>query len=286
MNHRHRDDGFHSIHLAAFPSTIACEPAHMHFLYPSHPLDPKQPDEPFQDQVNEIRRRGLGVSIVCLEELAQENCRIRGPIPEGATVVYRGWMLSQDDYKRLLTRIKSNGATPFISLEMYLACHYLPNWYPLISEFTPETKMFSLDTDFVGELKAIGWERFFIKDHVKSLKTSRSSVISKAEDISVVLSEMQEFRGVIEGGVCVRRFEQFVPSSEKRYFVINGESYAASGAVPEMVLECARRIKSHFFSVDVAMRSDGRLRVVEIGDGQVSDLVGWEPGRFAELWEP
>lgn len=105
MNHRHRDDGFHSIHLAAFPSTIACEPAHMHFLYPSHPLDPKQPDEPFQDQVNEIRRRGLGVSIVCLEELAQENCRIRGPIPEGATVVYRGWMLSQDDYKRLLTRI-------------------------------------------------------------------------------------------------------------------------------------------------------------------------------------
>lgn len=52
-----------------------------------------------------------------------------------------------------------------------------------------------------------------------------------------------------------------------------------------MVVECARRIKSHFFSVDVAMRSDGRLRVVEIGDGQVSDLVGWEPGRFAELWK-
>jgi len=24
---------------------------------------------------------------------------------------------------------------------------------------------------------------------------------------------------------------------------------------------------------------------VEIGDGQVSDLVGWEPARFAELWK-
>lgn len=60
----------------------------------------------------------------------------------------------------------------------------------------------------------------FIKGYVKSLKTSRGSVISKPEDISTVPSEMQEFRGVIEGGVCVRRFEQFVPGSETRYFVI------------------------------------------------------------------
>ena len=40
-----------------------------------------------------------------------------------------------------------------------------------------------------------------------------------------------------------------------------------------------------FFSVDVATRADGILRVVEIGDGQVSDLVGWESARFAELWK-
>jgi hypothetical protein len=49
--------------------------------------------------------------------------------------------------------------------------------------------------------------------------------------------------------------------------------------------ECARRIGSAFFSVDVAMRADAVLRVVEIGDGQVSDLVGWDATRFAELWK-
>lgn len=36
--------------------------------------------------------------------------------------------------------------------------------------------------------------------------------------------------------------------------------------------------------VDVALREDGVERIVEIGDGQVSDLVGWSPERFAEMW--
>jgi hypothetical protein len=35
--------------------------------------------------------------------------------------------------------------------------------------------------------------------------------------------------------------------------------------------------------VDVVQRADGQLRIVEIGDGQVSDLVGWTPERFASI---
>jgi hypothetical protein len=36
--------------------------------------------------------------------------------------------------------------------------------------------------------------------------------------------------------------------------------------------------------VDVARREDGVERVVEIGDGQVSDLVGWSVEQFVEIW--
>ena len=135
----------------------------IHLLYPSHPLDPKQPDEAFHGQINEMRRLGLGVSIVSLEELARKTCRVRGPIPEGASVIYRGWMLSPSEYGDLVTLIESNRATPFISQEMYLACHHLPRWYPLISEFTAETKVLPLSSDFVGELKALGWENSSLK---------------------------------------------------------------------------------------------------------------------------
>ncbi len=46
------------------------------------------------------------------------------------------------------------------------------------------------------------------------------------------------------------------------------------GEAPEIVGTCAERVPSKFFSVDVARRQDGLLRVVEVGDGQVSDLVG------------
>ena len=46
-------------------------------------------------------------------------------------------------------------------------------------------------------------------------------------------------------------------------------------AIPEPVAFCAEAIASPFFSVDIARRADGVERIVEIGDGQVSDIVGW-----------
>jgi hypothetical protein len=256
----------------------------MHFLFPSDPIDLRQPDEPFREQADEVRKLGIGVSVVALDELGQKNCRLRGPIPRDATVVYRGWMLTPAEYEGLLDLIRSGGAVPLISLEKYLLCHYLPNWYPLISEFTAETRVFPANANLANELMALGWQKFFIKDFVKSLKTSVGSVIADPADITLVVSEMQKFRGAIEGGVCVRQFEEFIPNSERRYFVIAKRPHAASGSPPELVFECAQRVQSPFFSIDIAVNSDGVDRVVEIGDGQVSDLVGWDAAAFAQLW--
>ncbi|WP_009631409.1 ATP-grasp domain-containing protein [Synechocystis sp. PCC 7509] len=97
---------------------------------------------------------------------------------------------------------------------------------------------------------------------------------------------MQKFRNNIEGGLCIRQVEDFILETEKRYFVIDGKSFAPlpDKEIPEIVEECAKRINSKFFSVDVIERQDGCKRVVEIGDGQVSDLVGWTAERFASLW--
>jgi hypothetical protein len=255
-----------------------------HFLVPSDPLSPREPDEIFQDQVAALRGAGLGVTLFSLDDLQSGNARIRGPIPEGATVVYRGWMVSAEEYGRIVDLIRSKGGVPLTSPEQYLACHHLPNWYPLVADLTAETKVLPADADFEVELPALGWGRFFLKDYVKSLKTSVGSVVTKPEEVPVVLAEMEKFRGAIEGGVCVRRFESFVPGSERRYFVFGGTGHAAEGPVPDLVAEVAARIPSPFFSVDIAQREDGQSRVVEIGDGQVSDLVGWDPRRFAALW--
>lgn len=97
---------------------------------------------------------------------------------------------------------------------------------------------------------------------------------------------MQKYRGKIEGGLCIRRVEPFRPETERRFFVIGGRAFAsdADGEIPEVVEVCAARIQSPFFAVDVVQLAGGTDRIVEIGDGQVSDIVGWQSKRFAEIW--
>jgi hypothetical protein len=170
---------------------------------------------------------------------------------------------------------------------MNLSTHYLPNWYPLLRDLTPETYCFDIDDDLETALVRLGWSRFFVKDYVKSLKTSIGEIIKEPAEIYTVIAEMQKFRGGIEGGICVRQVEDLIAETEQRYFVINGWSFAAlpNREIPDIVRECARRIESKFFSVDIIKRTDGCQRIVEIGDGQVSSLVGWTTERFAMLWD-
>lgn len=84
----------------------------------------------------------------------------------------------------------------------------------------------------------------------------------------------------------MRQVEDFVVESERRYFVVCGQPFAASldEEIPDIVRECAARINSKFFCVDAIDRQDGLKRIVEIGDGQVSDIVGWSAEHFAQIW--
>lgn len=156
----------------------------------------------------------------------------------------------------------------------------------MLTDLTPETVVLPVDADIEAELRALNWSSYFLKDYVKSLKTGRGSFVHDPADAPAVVAEMREYRGRIEGGICVRRVEAFEPDSERRYFVLRGHGYASADnePVPEVVQLCAERVQSPFFSVDVARRRDGQLRVIEAGDGQVSDLVGWTPEAFAAMW--
>jgi ATP-grasp domain-containing protein len=86
---------------------------------------------------------------------------------------------------------------------------------------------------------------------------------------------------------CKRTVEDFIADSERRSFVLNRTLYAAelSASIPNPVAHCAEAIPSPFFSVDVARRADGVNSIVEIGDGQVSDLVGCFVELFVEIWK-
>jgi hypothetical protein len=259
----------------------------MHFVYPQSILTPSIPDEMFQEEVDALSHAGHSVSLINSERLETGIAKIRPEPMPGATVAYRGWMLNPNDYSNLADSIIAGGGRPLTTLDEYLSTHYLPNWYHLIADLTPETVVLPLDSDWERSLTELGWPRFFVKDYVKSLKTSVGSFIDRPEQIKTVVSEMEKYRGTIEGGLCVRRVEEFLPNTERRYFVIDRRVYGndLNIAIPGIVSDCARRIHAKFFSVDVIQRTDGRLRIVEVGDGQVSDLVGWSVQRFVEIFQ-
>jgi len=253
----------------------------VHLLYPSSPLRARLPDEQFAAEVEAVRA-GFELSLFSLEDFQAGTFRAVPSLPPNTVVLYRGWMLSSAEYEQLVSALADGGTQPFTSTQTYLASHHLPNWYAAIADLTPETRVYPVECDLEAELRTLGWREFFIKDYVKSLKTSVGSRISKPEQVAAMVADMKQFRGVVEGGFCVRRVEEFLPETERRYFVIEGVAHAAEGEAPAIVQECAKRLKSRFYSVDVVRRTDGELRIVEVGDGQVSDLVGWSPEQFAD----
>ena len=244
-------------------------------------------DEAFQDQAIALKQAGFGTSTFSIEEN-----RITGAIPEGVTTVYRGWMMSEAEYAFFEGWLRGKKLKPLTTTSQYITTHYLPAWYSYIDGITPHTEI--ITGDKLAEraeaiVTALKWPKFQVKDFVKSLKTAGGSVHTDPKQIKTIMEEMEKYRGVIEGGLCLREWEDYYPNTEKRYFVLNGKFYGQEHLFDvramELLIRVARDIPSPFFSVDIAERTDGAFRVVEIGDGQVSDLVGWTPERFAEIWK-
>lgn len=134
-----------------------------------------------------------------------------------------------------------------------------------------------------------------LRDHVKSLKRhwDEACFIPDTADVAgarAVATRFVELRGdEATGGFVLRRFERFV-SAEVRTWWVGGtcalatahpdtpdETLSVDGpdAVPSPVMEevrdAVRALGLPFVTVDLVGRDDGRWRVVELGDGQVSD---------------
>ena len=124
----------------------------------------------FTDQWSALTRAGFSASL-CSDAVLAGTKALRN-VPPGSVVVYRGWMVKGEEYAALTKRIEECGAKAFTSPREYLATHHLPNWYPLLSDLTPETRVISANANVVAGLRASAGAHF-LKDYVKSLKTAR-----------------------------------------------------------------------------------------------------------------
>lgn len=252
-------------------------------IYPCDPLEAKQPDENYAEEFAAAKAAGLACSVFSVEDLARGTFRPMPKLQEGDRVLYRGWMLDPEDYERLCASITDAGGAPVTSIEAYLRCHYLPHWYEACRALTPPTVFLARSADFASELAPLDWPKYFVKDYVKSLTTARGSVADSPSQVAEVVDLIEKYRGKIEGGICIRRFESLETDTEERYFIVAGNAFGREGSVPDIVHDIASRITSPFYTADIVRRSDGVLRLIELGDGQVSDRKQWPASRFVDV---
>ena len=269
----------------------------------------KKVDPDFEEEYKAAIEQKLTISLLSFEELNDENIpkaisRIKdADKPELA--IYRGWMLSLDKYKSLFEHLLKKNIKLINTPEEYETCHYLPSSYPYISDLTPKTNWLlindAIDFEKVFELTdAFQQDAIIIKDFVKSLKHNweEACFIPNASDrdsVRKVVSRFIELQGTqLNKGLVFRKFEdlQFLTNHSKskmpltkefRLFFLHGNLIQAfnywdegdyGNVKPDLHIfkEVAKRIKSNFFTMDIAQKKDGSWIIMELGDGQVSGL--------------
>lgn len=250
------------------------------FLYPESYLRLKHIDEAYVEEAKALQDSGHKTLTFNSETYLEDDFSIIS----GSTVIYRGWMLTLEEYAKLEKRLSEFNVKMLTSSEQYKAAHYLPEWVDKLEGLTPKSHSFKNVKAAREYVIHHDKQEFFVKDFVKSLKTETKSFIHDIEQLDTWISEVEFFKGYIEGGICLREVEQFKEETELRFFVVNGVIFNNGMKIPRIVLDVVDRIDLPFYSVDVVKNQDDEWRVVEIGDGQVSSSETWKLDSFSKIF--
>lgn len=251
-------------------------------LFPCDVFSSRLPDEAYREEFDAAQQAGIPCAVFSVDDL--EGGAFAPRLIPGLPVLYRGWMLNPERYARLQDRLEALGATVVTNAAHYQRCHHLPGWIDACRDLTPATLILDPQDDLAAAWASTGWQGCFVKDYVKSLTTSRGSVAHSLAEVNAILEQIADYRGGLEGGICLRELEHLLPETEVRYFVFQGRAHGPDGTVPKIVEDIVARIDSPFYSVDIVLDQQGRHRLVELGDGQVSDTKQWPINRFIQLF--
>lgn len=263
----------------------------MLLVVPSDPLAPRRPDEHFAPEHAAALTLSIEVALVDHDALvAGDAGRGVTRLGEHPDVVYRGWMLGADRYAAFARAAEEQGAQLRTSAAAFATAHQLPGWIDHLRDWTAETIVTTSDSldDLVAAAARLGSGAAVLRDHVKSAKHHWDEAVhlpdvTDAERVRTVGARLRELRGDdFTGGFVVRRFEDYV-SDEFRTWWVDGRGalvtahpdtpHAPPGPVelPSGLADAVASLGLAFVTVDLARRSDGAWRVIELGDGQVSD---------------
>ncbi len=279
-------------------------------LFPSFPLSDREIDPDYLPEFEAARKAGFKTGFVSIENLIDGNgqktvARLPKQMEE-VTCIYRGWMLTAVQYASLYSALKEKGYLLQTTPEKYQRCHEFPGGYEIVGDLMPKSEIFPLGEEFSPEDIQEKAARVFsgeviVKDYVKSRKHEWFDAcyikdITNTSDAIRVLKNFIERQGdALQGGVVIREYIPLKPIGlhpksnmpiplEYRCFFHRGKSilseeywheleYENPVQPPEeLIMEIANEIKSPFFTADFAMGMDEKWYLIELGDGQVSQI--------------
>ena len=262
-------------------------------LVPADPLHPQRPDEYFAPDADAAKGLGVEVFVIDHDALSHEDGaatavrRVKGT----GEAIYRGWMIRPAAYGLLEGELRRQDVRLRTSAAAYRTAHELPGWYDTFKPLTPMTVVVSgPGTNGLAEaLSQLPDGAAIVKDHVKSMKHywNEAAFIPDVRDTAAATRVAERFLELrdddLVGSLVLRQFERFEPG-EARTWWLDGRlilvtphpdtpDIERTGFDLDAVGRAVGALPARFVTVDVAVSQEGgATRVVEVGDGQVSDL--------------
>lgn len=258
-------------------------------------------EDNFDFEARVAEELGHPVHFIAIEDVVHERfaeALADLPAGRGRQWVLRSWMLSAEEYTGLYEAILSRGDSLVTPPAAFEETTYLPHYYPLIAERTPNSRwIWGEDLDEAWAVaQELGPPPWIIKDHVKSAKDAWAEACFVPAG-----ADQATFRAIGQGlldergdrfarGIVIRTYVDLAPLphpdprqvrfDEHRLLFWQGALVAAApyhdvrGELPDLdaFRDVGQRFSSALFSVDVARLNDGGWIIIELNDGSVIQL--------------
>lgn len=283
-------------------------PEDISFIFCSLPFNPQRVDSAYEE---EYQAAGLehACALFSYEDLEMGKLALYGE-DISSLAIYRGWMMTPELYKEFYDKLEGKGIILINTPEEYEKYHLLPGWYSDFQDVTAKTVWEDQGTVDSALLLTSGLDgSYIVKDYVKSRKHEWYdacfiyNIANKAESRRIIGNFIERQSSDLLGGIVLRQFEQLksigfhdksgMPISEEyRAFVFAGnvmivddywqvnKKHRLSEDERLWIEMLGKRIHSNFVSMDIARCADGKLIMIELGDGQVSGLQQITPTDF------
>lgn len=261
-------------------------------LFPSDYFNSEQIDEDLKKEYDAVVQTGLyDVILFSYDDWFNKGILKLSKHTDGMVkAIYRGWMMTPDQYSMFQSELWLKNIDLIVSSWDYRNLHLFPYVYPSISEDTPEMLVFPKEETVDLKIIKSRFERFKLKDYVKSVKGNGfpqvfSSDISE-EEFSGWLDKFYQYRGdFFTGGICIKEYVDLKKydgkTNEFRVYYVRGEVISVcrnslqmktTPEPPEELIHKYEHLDSAFYTIDYAEKENGDWIIVETGDGQVSGL--------------